>query len=323
MELMLTPEEMAETPEVTSHASIADSTVILKVNFGLFGNIKKVPTSIIAGAEQTKLLKVQKTLLESPELKAISSADTGLKSFLKSKSLPYEEGFTILPLGKDGEHLKTVHARIIEFTKERDTLVDAFILAYPNLIEDAKIKTAELATNLGVTFEELWNPSDYPPAEQAREEFTFTWSYHSFAVPDTLKMAGLYEAAKVNAETKMQAAAEGITLLMRQTLLDLVAHLKAALEPSEDGKKKKLHKSAVTNIQTFLEDFKTKNITNDKELDGLVLHISSLLHPGFDVDVLKKDEAFKDEVHSKLGIYTDKLNLLVEKVPGRKFKDVE
>jgi hypothetical protein len=312
-----------ETPSIKSHASIADSTVILKISFGLFGNTRKVPTSIIAGAEGTKLLKVQKTLLESEELKAIKSADTRLRLYLSSQCLPYEEGLMILPLGPDGAYLKKVHDVIVGFVSEREKLVDAFLDAYPNLVNESRANMEKLAVDLGVPIEEIWNPADYPPVETVAEVFTFGWNYISFSVPDELRVAGVYEAAKSNAENKLSKAAEDITIMMREAALDLVGHLKEALEPSADGKKKRLHATTVTNIQEFIQNFKDRNITNDHELEALVDEIGTVVHPGFDVDTLKKDEAFKSTFHSKLAGFTDQLTDLVEKVPGRKFKTFE
>lgn len=127
-------------PVVKSHAGIADTTCILKVSFGLFGNSKKVPTSIIAGAEGTTLLKVQKTLLESPELKAISNADAQMKAYLKAQCLPYETGLAIIPYGPDGAYLKKIHANILKYAEEREVLVDMFIAMYKQRVSEAEVR---------------------------------------------------------------------------------------------------------------------------------------------------------------------------------------
>jgi hypothetical protein len=309
-------------PNVQSHANIASSTVILKTSFGLFGNSRKVPTSIIAGAEGTSLLKVQKTLLESPELADIKNADAMMKIYLKAQCLPYESGLAILPLGPDGAYLKKVHLKILDYAKHRETLVDKFIDMYSVRVQEARNAAEKLALDLGVPIQDIWRDADYPDAAKAREEFYFTYGYHSFNVPPELVLAGVYDEAKSNAENKLKKATDEITAMMRQSVLDLVGHLNDILTPNADGKKKRLHATAVTNIAGFIEDFKARNIVNDTELQEVVDKLGFMITPGFDVDMLKDDGEFREKFHNNLAGIQEQLTTLVEQVPGRKFKDL-
>lgn len=179
-----------------------------------------------------------------------------------------------------------------------------------------------MADGLGVPLEEIFNPNDFPPPEQARAEFYFTWGYHSFSVPAELKLAGVYDAAKTNADNKLKKATDEITAMMRGAALDLVSHLNEILTPNADGKKKRLHATAVTNISAFIEDFKSKNIVNDAELEDLVVNkLGTIIQPGA-VDLIKDDEGYRDTFHDNIKNIQAQLVTLVEQVPGRKFKNI-
>ena len=294
--------------------NVTDKTMFLRVNFRVLGNSRKVANSAVL-SEQTQaevspaLLKVQKTLLDSPELKAIGKLDGEMRTYLYKKSLPYEMGVYLIPM----DLIESVTARMKAFSIERETLVQAFITAYPVLCQ----KAALVAEGLGI----LYNPADYPSAAELPGKFGCSWKYLQFMTPGTLKQYGMYEDEMQKAVEQMEQVSQEITFLMRQTLLELVAHLKSALLPNADGKPKRLFASAVTNIQEFMETFKARNITNDSDLEALATEVSKLIHPGVNTDMLKKDESFKQEVYAGMADLTGKLSELVENVPGRKFRE--
>lgn len=300
--------------------TITDKTTFVRVQFGVFGNSRKVTNSLVLknDAAASKLLKINQTLLESPELDAIRSADGKMRTYLYSKCLPYDMGVMILPYAL----LEQVDTELNDYQKKvRPELVEAFITAYPDRLKQAEAKVMVLSTEMGIDFNMLWHPEYYPTADELKGAFKFNWQYITFTTPETLKEMGMYEAEQAKAAAKMQQAAEEITLLMRQTLFELIDHLKTALEPNENGKPKRLFSSAITNIQDFLETFSARNITNDSELDALVQSAKLLVHPGLGTDQIKKDEQFKAGLHTSLEALGSQLKELVEVIPGRKFRD--
>jgi len=298
--------------------TIADKTVFIRVKFGMMGNSRKVANNIVLKNDaNSKLLKINQTLLESSELDAIRKADGQMRTYLYNMCLPYDMGVMLLPL----DLLTKVQEKLSAFQDERSLLIDKFVDAYPMRLAEAKANIEKLSTEIGVDVSLLWKPEYYPTQEEIRGEFNFDWQYVTFATPETLKVMGIYEAEKAKAVEKMEKAAEEITVLMRQTLYELVNHLKTALEPNADGKPKRLFASTVTNIQEFLETFSARNITNDKELDTLVGDIQKIITPGLNVDTIRKDESFKSSLHSSIEDITGKLASLTEIVPGRKFRD--
>ncbi len=178
----------------------------------------------------------------------------------------------------------------------------------------------ELAIELNVPFAYLYNAADYPSPEYVASKFDFSWDFLSLTVPDELKLSNKFQEASEDLAAKINNVQEEITLVMRQSLLDLVTHLKASLEPSTDGKQKRLHATTVTNLQEFLASLPSRNITGDEELSKLAADVSKLIHPGVNADLLKKDESFKSTVIDQMGSIAGELAKLVEVIPGRKFR---
>ncbi|MGB7590439.1 MAG: hypothetical protein WBO19_04275, partial [Terriglobia bacterium] len=65
--------------------------------------------------------------------------------------------------------LPTVDERLHEFKDKRGELVESFLSAYPRLCQET---AGRLRT--------LYNPADYPPVDEVRSRFTFSWQYVSY-----------------------------------------------------------------------------------------------------------------------------------------------
>jgi len=293
--------------DVESKSALINKVVLVRLSFGVLGNSRKVSQEVLTTDADLKLLKVQKTLLDSEELRDIIQSDTAIRNVIKSKCLPYDSGLLLLP-----NNLKfVVHEILQTYEEQRSYLVDEFIKAYPALCQKASQRLGS-----------LYSQTDYPSPEAVREKFNFEYQYLTFAPPGAEQMGELTEAAKEKFQEKVTQVTDHITVLLRGELLEAVAHLKSSLEPNADGKPKRLFSSAVTNVQEFLASFKDRNIINDADLEKVVEELSKTVHPNFSVDVLKDDETFKKDFHAKMEAATTKLTELVEVIPGRKFKNV-
>jgi hypothetical protein len=76
----------------------------------------------------------------------------------------------------------------------------------------------------------------------------------------------------------------------------------------------------LVNIQEFLRTFEFKNITNDSELASVCETIDGMVR-GLDVDYLRDNKAFKEELATKMVAVTQSLETLVENTPIRRFRD--
>lgn len=297
-----------DTPQanVPDYSDLANKTVFIKVRFGALGNSRKVNDNVLETDADKALLKVSKTLLDSNELEAIKKADGKMRQFLYNTCLPFDIGVMLLPCGL----ITNVHNRLNEYKAEREQLVNAFIAAYPELCKQA-------ASRLG----SLYSTVDYPGADTVKARFVFDWQYVSFGVPGQLKgiNAGIFQAEQEKASQIMKAAADDIALLMRQTLLDMVSHLKDRLTPDAEGKTKILRESAVKNLQEFLSTFDLRNVTDDKALQEQVNKVKALIS-GTNAEALRNSDVFRDKIASGMSEVSTALSGMVEDKAGRKFR---
>jgi hypothetical protein len=94
---------------------LARKTVFIKLHLGLLGNSRKVSSSRVEVDADKDLIRVAKTLLDSPELQAVRTLDGELRRYLYDTCLPFEVGIHLLPLGL----LETVDEKLAEFKEKR------------------------------------------------------------------------------------------------------------------------------------------------------------------------------------------------------------
>ena len=156
----------------SSDNELAKQTVFIKVHLGLLGNTRKVSSSQVEVDADKALIRVSKTLLDSLELQAIRALDGDVRHFLYDMCLPFDVGIHLLPLCL----VETVEEKLRQFKDKRGELAESFLTAYPRLCREA---AGRLRT--------LYNPTDYPPVDEVRSRFTFTWQYVSYGVPEQLR----------------------------------------------------------------------------------------------------------------------------------------
>ena len=89
------------------------------------------------------------------------------------------------------------------------------------------------------------------------------------------------------------------------------------------GKRVQFKSSVIEGLQEFCETFKSRNITNDAELQSLVDSVDSLIGrgaTGLSPDELKASPRIRAEVNGKLDALLVGADKLVENAPKRKFR---
>jgi hypothetical protein len=137
----------------SSDNELSKQTVFIKLHLALLGNSRKVSSSQVAVDADKALIRVSKTLLDSPELQAIRTLDGDIRNFVYDMCLPFEVGIHLLPLGL----VEKVDERLHALKYKRGELVELFLSPYPRLCQEA---AGRLRT--------LYNPTDYPPVEEVR-----------------------------------------------------------------------------------------------------------------------------------------------------------
>lgn len=265
-------------------ADITKSTVLLSVTLRRFEVSRKVSTDEVAVSADKKLIKVHKTILESPELQSIKKLDSDLRNWLRRWTIPsvLKNGVYMLPIGL----LDMVDKKLLDFVNSRASLVEAFKGAYETRKAETQIK-----------LNALFDASQYPHVDEVVKSFDQEFNYMSFSVPDTLESLNteIFEREKAKFSSKIQEAGEVAQQVIRARFSESVRHLLERLTPDENGKKRIFRDSMVGNIQEFVDNFTHLNVMNDKELETEVEKVKLLLD-GVDPKDLRTDEEFRNQM---------------------------
>ena len=296
-------------PEIEIHNAgldLAQKAVCIKVRLQRLGNTRKVSTSQVEVDTDKALIRVSKHLIDSPELRQITNFDAEVRRYLYNTCLPFEVGIHLCPFAL----LEQVEGRLRKLAEDRQSLVAAFLAAYPALCHEA-------ATRLRT----LYNPQDYPPIEHVRGQFGFTWQYVSFGVPEQLREIStrIWEGEREKAAQVMAEAAEEIQQVLRAAMGELVAHMRDRLKDGPEGKPLKFKESTVAKLVEFLGTFEFRNVTDDGELQGLVEKARTLL-AGVTTDGLRTTAGVRARVQQGMAEIATKLDTMIVKKPGRKFR---
>lgn len=125
-------------PEIknTDATDLVKNVLFLSVRRGALGNVKKVKDEILNTTADHALLRVSKTLLESPELDAIRKHDYELRKWLGHTCLPFDTGVLLLPRGFQA----AAKEKFAAHKAEREALVDELIAVYPERVKESKAK---------------------------------------------------------------------------------------------------------------------------------------------------------------------------------------
>ncbi|MGH9445127.1 MAG: DUF3150 domain-containing protein [Terriglobia bacterium] len=285
---------------------LARKTVFVKLRLGLLGNSRKVSSSQVEVDADKDSIHVSKNLLSSQELEAIRKLDGEIRRYLYSVCLPFEPGIHLLPIGL----IETVDTKLREFQTKRQELVEAFLEAYPRLCAEAAVR---LRT--------LYNPLDYPPMDEVRSEFSATWQYVSFGVPDQLRGVSerMFQEERDKAAERMAEAYTEVRQVLREAMVELVAHLRDRLTDQPDGTPQRLRESTVQKLREFLDTFDFRNVTNDQELKDQVER-ARLLLTGTTTDAIRNTTELRAMVREGMGEIAQRLESMASDRVGRRFR---
>jgi SOS response regulatory protein OraA/RecX len=232
-------------------------------------------------------LYIGKELLESKQLKAISSLDDSTRHWLYARALPsfgtLRDGVYRLPLAL----VDQIDEGLEEFQKRRQRLINQFGVRYPELVNAARIRLRA-----------LYNPGDYPPVDQVLTRFTFAYRYLSFMTPESLSVQ-LLARERVKAAAEVASEVEEIKLALRASFAELINHATERLGSRPDGKKQVFRDSLVANLEEFFTYFQARNLVNDQELAELVERARSVMQ-GVAAEELRSNDLMRGIVRERM-----------------------
>jgi hypothetical protein len=285
---------------------LARKTVFVKLRLGLPGNSRKINSSQIEVDADKSLVRASKMLLDSPELESVRSLDGEIRRYLYSMCLPFEPGIHLLPIPL----IETVDPKLREFQEKRQELVDLFLVAYPKLCQEAAVR---LRT--------LYNPLDYPPTDDVRSQFTASWQYVSYGVPEQLRAVSerMFQEERNKAAERMAEAYTEVRQVLREAMVELVAHLRDRLIDQPDGTPQWLRESTVEKLREFLDTFDFRNVTDDEELKEQVERARQLL-AGTTTDAIRNTGDLRARVREGMALIAAHLEVMTSDRVGRKFR---
>lgn len=285
---------------------LARKTVFVKLRLGLPGNSRKVSSAQVEVDADKDSIHVSKSLLDSCELEAIRRVDGEIRRYLYGVCLPFEPGIHLLPIPL----IETVDGRLREFQTKRQEMVEVFLAAYPRLCTEA---ASRLRT--------LYNPLDYPAFEEVRSAFSCSWQYVSYGVPDQLRAVSerIFQEERDKAADRMAEAYTEVRQVLREAMVELVAHLRDRLADQPDGSPQRVRESTVQKLREFLDTFDFRNVTNDQELKDQVERARSLL-AGTTTDAIRNTAELRARVRDGMANIAGRLEAMVSDRVGRKFR---
>lgn len=281
--------------------NIDERSICLVVELSRLGNRRKVSTSqVTAGDADTKMINVSKRLLDSTRLKAIEQKDAEIRQYLYRKALPslFKQGVYRIPI----PNIERDESYLRQAMEERASMVEAFVAEY----ENDKAEAAERLRN-------IYNPMDYPDVNDVRASFKMRWRWINFSTPNVIQQisAQMWENERMKAQMELQEAANEIRDVLRMGMKELVDHMYDRLSGNRI-----FRDSMVKNMREFLEDFSSRNITDDNELQNLVGQARQLLD-GVDPEALRRNETVKETVTEGMGRIRQCLDEMLQARPDR------
>jgi hypothetical protein len=300
-------------PETEKQAEevIKKKTICIALALKKMGTRRKVSSSTDAIETDTdrNLLLINKIIIDSAELEAIHVLDGKIRAEVKKKALPADmplRGCYLLPTAV----VSALDESLVKSKAERDTLVDAYVAAYPTRI-------AEAESRLG----KLFNPMDYLEVEKVKGAFLMEWTY-----PEPIKVSGnLKEISNHLFKREIEKMGEKCQDMLQQVEGGLIDYMQEfidriidSLSIKDDGKPKVFKSSTVKNFVDFLEQLPQMNISNNQKLTELGIKAKKIME-GADAQILRKDltvrQALQDKLHA---LKMTDLAPVIEAKPDRK-----
>lgn len=284
------------------------STTYIEFSLRALGDRRKVSVSDMeVGDADKKLFHLSKRILESEALENIHKFDRETRESVYLRCHPFKRSIYILPLSLVTENERDLHKR----RNERNQLVEIFLDHYPDLCRQIERRLTK----------KYYNITDYPSVEVVAARFEMSWQYFSFGKPDGIAAVDpqVYIEACDSAVVQVKEAAQQIEMMMRNQALELVAHLRDRLKTGPDGRKQRLHESALTNLAEYLAYFDHKNVTRDDELKNVVEDLRGKLAHA-DLEAIKNTDTLRSRLCSEMSTIAEHLQTMVERVPKRQIR---
>jgi hypothetical protein len=292
--------------EKTHAERMTENATALDITYHNMRNKRTISVDHVESDIDKQWLHVSKTMLQSPELKAISTHYHHTSKFVASKSVQslFRRGVFLVPNVMLAEVSDYLERRIEELVP----LVEAFVNAYPKQIEAAREK-------LGDAFDE----TNYPPADALYDAFGIDYRWVSIGTPGAVN--GISRAIYLREQARVQAQFEqAATILitgMREQALKMVKALTERLQTLPGEKKKTFKDVTINRLQEWAHNYLhgISDVVYDEKLKPVAETV--LMLTDVDPKDLRKDDVFRQDVAVRMGEVEETLEKLIIEKPTR------
>lgn len=285
--------------------NISETCVFLQISLSRMGDKRGVSSDDIEVDADKDRVKVRKVIFKSASFDAIKSLDSEIRRFVRAQCFPYDAGLHLVPLAM----MEKITAQLEAYNIRRNELIDRFADVYPQIASDSQSKLRALHCQ-----------SDYD-IENISSQFSMGWQFLQIVAPTNLEQVNsqIFIQERNKLQDRMKEAFEEARLILRETCLNLVTHLRLSLESDAHGAAKRLSTSTVTHLKEFLHNFDLRNVTNDRELE-LLIRQARQLTDGIDAESLRTLDSLRLRVRGELSTIEESISrsLIVE--PKRRIR---
>ena len=306
----------AEAHLHTTGDVIPQRSVVFMMSARAPGNHRSVNSAKVNGTDaDPSMLRMSKTLLNSPELGRVKQLDGRVRTWVRSHTLPsmLRDGLHVLP----HTLIERVEEKMQSYRVERAKLIEEFIDEYPNRIKESKTKLGE-----------LFDPSDYPPASAIRMFFRVETRYIPAGIignaADELRQVSeeLYKVEQAKAQASWTIVLERARNILRTRMKEVVGRFIARLQPDASGGKKVFRDSLVPNFLDALDLLTHCEITDDGMMQDLVAKSRQLVGSIGDTSIaaskfLRDWKPARDEMAAAFTKVETALDKMVVDAPAR------
>ncbi len=304
--------DTAPTPSGTASPAqrLRATTAAVRLGFEWFGVRKtlnadqKTQAAQPFGAEG-QYLSAAKKLLDTrhPAFKTVTAVKGRIVSYWKGMTLPFPEAGVRL-IRQD--QVEIFNDRL---SASRDELAEA--------VAGLDNHYAELRETARDRLGSLYNAADYPSSLVGM--FSVEWGFPSVEPPDYLLRLNprLYEDERQRMASRFEQAVTMAEDAFLAEFAKLVDHLTERLTLGEDGKPKVFRNSAMQNLHTFFERFRSLNVSSNEQLDQLVVTAQQTLR-GIRPGQLRHQDGLRQRIASQLASVGSRLEGMMVDRPRRR-----
>ena len=251
--------------------SITNSSVLVELNISVWtaNKLDRSATAKVTADNNasSKAAKVHKNLLDGTSMRNdIANLATATRAWHLLRTMPWSDGGQrLLPTSLFLDYKTMMN----NFRTQFDTMVDTFVTNYPLLVQTAQ-------NSLG----NLFNPEDYPSADEVRSKFGFKLTFTPVPAAGDFRLdvsanelAELAQQYDENLNTRMADAVRDSWEKLRKTLVTMTDKLTDKV--GDD--KKRYHDTLMDNIKEMCGMLTHLNVTKDPKLEQARREVEAML----------------------------------------------